>query len=291
VSHVNDAKRLAEYEQLLGEPPSFTRAAQAGGRRLLDTSSPGQQEFQAILLWCLFSPPRSLRWDARGGRSFQAMQNYYSWVSPRQDYLATGWTVPARVASYLLPDLKTSRDIPGGALRFSGIPGLRVAEFTRQAICLKHLPTGGMLHLHASRPAESRAAQARELDSETHYLREKGKGSAVPLWKSEDISREENEGLADWTLARHAPILSAVMARMHLLAYYNTGAELDINPLYDCPRLSWWGNFSLKGFEALLTRDALLKVNGVKSLPAGPNGRMLRIDDAVLELRGPVGDE
>ena len=138
-------------KRLLGEPRSLTRAAQVGGRRPLDTASPGQQEFQALLLWCLFSPPRSLRWDTKGGRSFRAMQDYYSWVSPQPDYLATGWTVPARVASYLLPDLISDRDIDGGPLRFSGIPGLRVAGFTKQAICLQHLPTGGVLRLYGPR--------------------------------------------------------------------------------------------------------------------------------------------
>jgi hypothetical protein len=292
VSHINDAKRLAEYERLLGEPRSLTRAAQVGGRRPLDTSSPGQQEFQALLFWCLFSPPRSLRWDAKGGRSFRAMQDYYSWVSPQQRYLATGWTVPARVASYLLPDFKSERDIPGGALRFSGIPGLRVAGFTKQAICLKHLPTGGVLQLYGRGIAESRAVKAQDLDSEAGYHRAKTRTElTLPLWKSEKISQEEDEGLADWSLAPHAPVLSAVMARMHAITNYNTGAELDVNPLNGCPRLSWWGKPSLKSFVALLTRDDLMKVNGAKSLPVGHNSHTLYIDDAALELRGPVGDD
>jgi hypothetical protein len=289
VSHVNDAKRLAEYKRLLGEPRSLTRAAQVGGRRPLDTASPGQQEFQALLLWCLLSPPRSLRWDTKGGRSFRAMQDYYSWVSPQQGYLATGWTVPERVASYLLPDLISDRDVQGGALRFSGIPGLRVAGFTKQAICLKHLPTGGMLRLYRLGSMENRATKARDLDWEAGFRRTRTELGPA-LWKSEEISPEEREGLADWSLAPYAPALSAVMARIHSISHYNTGAELDINPLNGCPRLSWWGKPSLNRLVALLTTDDLMKVNRAKSMPAGPNTKVLYVDDALLELRGPVGD-
>jgi hypothetical protein len=81
--HVNDTRRIKERAQLLGSPLGVDLHARAAGRRPLDTASPGQQDFQALLLACLLSPNRSLGWDTKAGRSFREMSGYYSWVSPQ----------------------------------------------------------------------------------------------------------------------------------------------------------------------------------------------------------------
>jgi hypothetical protein len=186
-------------------------------------------------------------------------------------------------------------DIEPGSPRFWGIPGLRVEGFTKQAICLRHLPTGGALSLYDTYPAsQSRALTARRLDMQSGIrLAGKPKDAAHrPLWENEELTQEEAEGLADWTLGAHAPVLSAVMARIRLLsATGSTDAEFDTNPLTGRPRLSWWRGITLTQFETLLTRDDALKVNGAESMFTGHNTRFLSRGDAVMELRGPVDDD
>jgi hypothetical protein len=150
VPHVNDARTRAECARLLGGPAKLERAARSGSGRVIDTSSPAQQEFQALLLWSLLSPRRSLRWDAGKGRAFRDLHSYYTWVSPQPEYLAMGWTVAARVARYLLPDLRCDDD---GQARCSGIPGLRLAGIAKGSFQLTHLPTGGSWN--CTRPAGS----------------------------------------------------------------------------------------------------------------------------------------
>jgi hypothetical protein len=107
---------MKERAQLLGSPLAVDLRARSAGRRPLDADSPGQQEFQTLLLACLLSPSRSLSWDAKAGRSFREMSGYYSWVSPQPGCLAMGWNVAARVASYLLP-CATPPDEDGPGLR------------------------------------------------------------------------------------------------------------------------------------------------------------------------------
>ena len=147
-----------------------------------------------------------------------------------------------------------------------------------------------MLRLYGRGSVENRATKARDLDWEAGLRRTRTE-LAPALWKSEEISQEEGDGLADWSLAAHAPALSAVMARIHSISYFNTAAELEIKPLNGCPRLSWWGKPSLNRFVALLTTDDLKKVYGAKSMPAGHDSHVLHLDGAALELRGPIGDE
>jgi hypothetical protein len=108
--HVNDTFWMSECARLLGGPARLEHAARVNGRRIIDTADPGQQEFQALLLWCLLSPARSLPWDLGAGRSFPDMQLYYSWASPQPGHLAMGWSAAARVASYLLPIMQPAEN-------------------------------------------------------------------------------------------------------------------------------------------------------------------------------------
>jgi putative transposase len=55
-----------------------------------------------------------------------------------------------------------------------------------------------------------------------------------------ELDEAETADLAQWTLARQAPVLSAVMARIHVLwRHWRNDAELDISPATGLPRLSW----------------------------------------------------
>ena len=284
--HVNDRRRLsAAFGSSAAE-----QGIRVGAGQVLDTESPGQQEFQALLMWCLLSPVRTLGWDTRSGRSFQDMHYYFSSVSSRPDCLFTRWTLAARVASYLLPEVRCDRESLPSACRIAGIPGLRLQALTRRTIRLVHLPTGGALELSDYHPAENAARRNRELQAEIGDSSESG-GKA--LYRRASLAAEEEAALADWALAEYAPPLSAIITRLNLLwDHAHNNAELDVNPRIKCPRLSWWAGPSLSQMTSLLTRDPVTKVAGARSVPGerGSATAMLWVGDAVLELRGPRGE-
>lgn len=297
--HVNDARRENECADMLGNPPpSLEQAGYVNGHRLLDTPNPGQREFQALLLWCLLSPRRSLPWDTKGGRAFQDIEYYYRWVSPQRELIAIGTTWAARVArillpistSVLLPAPTSARPASGRRLirqasvserRLSGIPGLRISNISKQAIHLVHLPTGGALDLYDPHPSPYASLKDSRLESEV--------GCFDSLWANNPLTSEEEASLTCWSLARYAPPLSAVMARIELLwGESDSSAELDVNHLNGVPRLSWWAGLSHSELAAMLTKNPIMKVAGARSLPGDGHGQtMLWVDDAALHLRGP----
>jgi len=289
VPHVNDAHRRAECARLLGGPARLDRAARAGGCRVIDTSSPAQQEFQALLLWSLLSPRRSLRWDSGRGRAFRDLHSYYTWVSPQPEYLAMGWTVAARVARYLLPDLRSDYD---GQPCCSGIPGLRLAGIAKGSIQLTHLPTGGALELHeASRFRPAIMADALRLETCHSPEDQRGYEAGERLWQRPELHEAETADLAAWTLSRHAPVLSAVMARIHVLwRHWRHRAELDISPATGWPRLSWWAGPDTDEFARLLVASAI-EADGAQWMYGQENSLVITLDGSRLELRGPASDQ
>jgi hypothetical protein len=286
--HVNDARRRAECARLLGGPLKLERAAREGRCRIIDTSSQPQQEFQALLAWSLLSPRRSIRWDARKGSALRDVHGYYNWVSPQPGYLAMGWNVAARVARWLLPDLRTDCD---GQPRCAGIPGLRLAGTAKGRIRLVHLPTGGILELHE--PSGFGAAiMADSLRLETCHsageLRDYEAGER--LWQRPELDEAETADLGDWTLGCHAPVLSAVIARIHILwRHWRNGAELDINPATGLPRLSWWDGPRTKGLARLLVASGI-EVTGAQWDYGQENSLVIVLGSSRLELRGPADD-
>lgn len=286
VPHVNDAHRRAECARLLGGPARLERAARAGGCRVIDTSSRAQQEFQALLLWSLLSPRRSLRWDTGKGRAFRDLNSYYTWVSPQPGYLAMGWTAAARVARYLLPGLRSDDD---GQPRCSGIPGLRLAGIGKGSIQLAHLPTGGVLELHEAsrfRPAIMAFSLCLETCHTPDDHRDYEAGEL--LWQRPGLDEAETAYLAAWTLSRHAPILSAVMARIHILwRHWRNGAEMDISPTTGLPRLSWWAGPDTDEFARLLVASPI-EAGGAQWMYGHENSLVIVLDGSRLELRGPA---
>ncbi len=280
--HVNDARRLGECARMLGAPPHVEATARDGGCRPLDTSSSGQREFQALLLWCLLSPYRSLAWDTKTGRALGDMHCYYSWVSPHQDRLITGWTVAARVASYLLP-CEADQD-PG----FSGIPGLRLAKVTGTAIELLHPATGGRLELRDN-TRQDKELRAATLDSEIHGTASTAQPAGRPLWLTPSLSAGEKAALSQWALSSHAPALSAIMARLHILWHWDTGVELGTDPATGIPQLSWWGGPALGYVISLLTEPSSpLHVPGSRRWHRTNHAVFMGIGDAAVGLRGPA---
>jgi hypothetical protein len=278
--HLNDKQQVASCAELLGGPKLLHYKGRVGGRRVIDTSCPGQQQFQALLLWCLLSPPRSIPWDTSTGRCFRDMQAYYSWVSPQPDHLATGWSVAARVARYLLPHLSASDD----EQRCSGIPGLRFAGTGKARIRLTHLPTGGMMELHDYCRWDARF-MADLFFLETGLVSRDE--TQQPLWQEPAVTPAERDGLSEWILAPHAALLSAVMARIHpLWRYLDSRAELDIDPSTGSPRLSWWSGPGTHSLARLLTQSAI-RIHGAVSEPVGLREFRLVLGDSALELRGP----
>lgn len=284
--HVNDKRNRAECARLLGGPSQFNVAARKNGRRIIDTGIPGQQEFQALLLWCLLSPQRSIKWDTKSGRSFREMFLYYSWASPQPSLLASGWTVAPRVASYLLPTIRTS-DI--GEPQYSGIPGLRFDSASKRRLRLTHLPTGGIIDLY--QPHADGASFIKELlYSEAGISNSCGREDSEALWTKSSLAPTELTELTAWPLVSHAPLLSAVMARINILwQHWGNRAELDINPFTGRPRLSWWAGPSMRSFVRLLT-DSPIEIRSARWSHSGDSCLMLIVDDSRLELRGPGGD-
>jgi hypothetical protein len=288
VPHVNDARARAECAQLLGGPAKLERAARSGSGRMIDTSSQAQQEFQALLLWSLLSPRRSLRWDAGKGRAFRDLHCYYTWVSPQPGYLAMGWTVAPRVARYLLPDLRCDDD---GRARCSGIPGLRLAGIAKGSIQLVHLSTGGVLELHDNcrfRPEIMTGSLRWETCQSPED--ECGYDAGERLWQRPELDEAETADLAQWTLARQAPALSAVMARIHVLwRHWSNGAELDISPATGLPRLSWWAGPGTGELARLLVASPI-EANGAQWMHGPEHSLVITLDGSRLELRGPARD-
>lgn len=287
--HVNDSRRMSECARLLGSPLPADLRARSAGLRPVDAASPGQREFQALLLTCLLGPDRFLSWDTKVGRSFREMYLYYSWTSPQPDRLATGWTVAGRVASYLLPSATDpDEDGPG----FAGVPGLRLAAVTKRCIELVHLPTGGRLELYENATkGEGREYRASLFRMEMQDNDGTRCDDERALWAMPEVSGEEAAGLAsEWDLAAHATVLSAVMARIHVWwRHWNTGLRLVLNPVTGLPRLSWSCGPSLGSVvELLADPSSAIAISGASLRPAKPGTVVLSADGAAVELRGPA---
>lgn len=262
------------------------QAARKNGHLVIDAHSGRQEEFQALLLWCLLSPRRSIRWDTRKGRAFRDMHAYYNWVSPQQGYLAIGCTVAARVARYLLPDISNYQD---GQLFCSGIPGLRFDGTNKGCVRLTHLPTGGMLELHDDSGFRA-SMMADLLRMETcqcpEDLQRHERGDL--LWQRPGLDETEAASLSDWPYAPHAPVLSAIMARIHVLwRYWDNGAELDLNLATGRPRLSWWEGPGTEDLARLLVASDI-EITGAR-WGYGPDHTLVAaLRSSRLELRGPA---
>lgn len=282
--HVNDKNQYAECVRLLRGPVGLERAARVNGRRIIDTSDPGQQEFQALLLWALLSPSRSIRWDSRIGRSFREMFLYFNWASPQPRHMAMGWTVAARIASYLLPEVERDHE---GIVRFCGIPGLRFTKTSARSIRLTHIPTSGIIDLSESNRQTARFMEE-HLRSEVECAHSPASDDVT--WTAHRLTEAEEIALREWPLSHHAPLLSAIMARISLLwRYWDNGSELDINPISLRPRLSWWAGPSSATLVKLL-KDSPISVKCLSVSRVDTNTRILWLGDSALELRGPSRD-
>ncbi len=154
---------------------------------------------------------------------------------------------------------------------------------------LTHLPTGGALELHESGGlrAEIMAGSPRR---ETCHSPEDQSGyeAGDRLWQQPELHEAETADLSYWTLARHAPVLSAVMARIHLLwRRWRHGAELDISPATGLPRLSWWAGDRRARAAA---RRLPHRSRRAQWMYGQENTLFITLDGAWLELRGPHND-
>lgn len=280
--HINDRRGFATCIGLLGGPQHLHYVARLNGRRVVDTTNAGQQQFQALLLWCLISPWRTIHWDSSTGRSFRDMHSYYSWVSPQPDRLASGWSVSARVARYLLPDAGQGE---GNQSRYSGIPGLRFAGTGKKRIRLEHLPTGGIIDLYDSGLYSSEMMEDM-LFWETSWIDRRK--NERPLWQESSMTPLEIACLPDWKLAHHSSLLSAMMSRINILwRHWGSQAELEVNPSTGSLRLTWEAGPNACHFARLLT-DSPIEIHGARSTGSGDHDIRIELESSVLELRGPT---
>lgn len=278
--HVNDRRDFAQCTGLLGGPRHLHYAARVNGRRTVDTQEAGQQEFQALLLWCLLSPERTIGWDASVGRCFRDMHSYYSWASPQPACLATGWSVAARVSRYLLPIVESHGS---GPRPFSGIPGLRFAGTGNKRITLKHLPTGGVLDLYDAGRCDANMMKDMLL-VETRPSRSEQKS---PLWLESQMTSIELASLADWNLAAHSELLSAIMARINVLwRHWDNRAQLRFDTSTGILWLSWQRGPGAQQFAQLLTESSI-RIRRARSAHLADHSPSITLGSSVLELRGP----
>ena len=103
-----------------------------------------------------------------------------------------------------------------------------------------------------------------------------------------ELDEAETADLAAWTLSRHAPVLSAVMARIHILwRHWRNGAEMDISPATGLPRLSWWAGPDTDEFARLLVASPI-EAGGAQWMYGHENSLVIVLDGSRLELRGPA---
>ncbi|GAB2841812.1 hypothetical protein GCM10027176_52060 [Actinoallomurus bryophytorum] len=125
----------------------------------------------------------------------------------------------------------------------------------------------------------------RSLHSETS--RSENRQQDTPLWEEAGLTPVELTDLAEWTLARHATLLSAVMSRINILwRHWDNRAELDIDKFTGRPRLSWWDGPSTRELANLLTSSAI-EIRGARWAHAHDETLLIAVGDALLELRGP----
>jgi hypothetical protein len=167
-----------------------------------------------------------------------------------------------------------------------GVPGLRFDGTAHGRIRLSHLPTGGHLELHQPR-ADPVQLQA-QLHHETAARRHDQARTAPPPWHWEELADAEETALAGWALAPHACLLSAIMARIHVLwAHWPNGAELDVNPATGRPRLSWWGGPGTEELAFVLLTSAI-QISGASWQHGPAHTITLTTGKAAVELRGPA---
>jgi hypothetical protein len=114
----------------------------------------------------------------------------------------------------------------------------------------------------------------------------RGYDAGERLWQQPELHDAEPADLEHWRLARHAPVLSAVMARIHLLwRHWRHGAELDTSPATALPRLSWWAGPGTDELARLLVASAI-EARGAQWMYGAENTLVITLDGARLELRG-----
>jgi hypothetical protein len=88
-----------------------------------------------------------------------------------------------------------------------------------------------------------------------------------------------------------APVLSAVMARIHVLwRHWRNSAELDISPTTGLPRLSWWAGPGTSELARLLVASPI-ETDGAQWMYGQDNTLVITLDGSRLELRGPARDQ
>lgn len=286
-----DKRVFEECVKWLSGPPSLHATACVNGRRILDTTEPGQQLFQALLADCLFSRHRSHPWDQMKGRSFSELLSYFGWVCPLPDRLVICTNTPARIANYLLPYTNV---FGPGSFEHSGIPGLRVVACRRRAIDLVHLPTGGRLELldpqknRHSTPRDMRRTLRLELEMHRDW-REEEVGRS-PVWRSEELTREERAAEPAWQWAPSTNLRSAMMARAGL--FWSTSyheSEFRLARRSDSALLLMWreGRTTTEMGELLTGRAVGIPGAQFELPPAEYAPGVLRLGGTAMEILGP----
>ncbi|MFJ6101900.1 hypothetical protein ACIQHY_12980 [Streptomyces sp. NPDC092359] len=275
----NDKARRAQCRELLNlRTHDVKHLLDSTGRISLDTLTPSQQIFQAMLQLCFFSSHREHPFDRMGGRTFPELLSYYCAALPRPDRLILRMSCAARVARYLLPTLTTASDKPA---ELTGIPGLRLEGIAGRSLVMRHLPTGGLLEFQDSRAKLDKwdLQQLEEIELGWRHL--KDVSAVTPV---------EKNFAHYWTPTPCTTLRSSLIARGNL--WWSTFRNEAVTDYSRRPggryRIRWAKGYSADELGALLT-DSAVAIPGAVYTPAPCRGDagILQLAGSMVELEGP----
>lgn len=284
--HTRDKASIRTGWEALGLPSSVFRRMCHQGEIALDNSSPSQQRFQALLFDCLCSSGREHPWDRMTGRSFRDLLCYFSWVAPQPDRLLIRTNTADRIASYLLPYTRVFSD---GSHEHSGIPGMRVENFSARTIHLRHLPTGGALDLQDRTRSRDSRDMREGLRWELHVrAKSESEDRRSPAHLQPEPSLAEAAARKHWSHETSTFLRSALMVRSNLW-FREQGAFLGRPRRSNASHcLRWCHGPSCEEVGRLLTAGPL-RIPGASFVPPTHDGDVgiLFRESAALELYTP----
>ncbi|MGW5851042.1 hypothetical protein ACWFQ8_24370 [Streptomyces sp. NPDC055254] len=284
-----DKAYLAMCREELRIPDNYLRRMrQRNGLIRLDTEEPGQQQLQGLLFDCFFSRGAEHPFDLAGCRTFPDLLAYVGWIAPQPDRFVLQVTTAARVASYLLPYVRTFTD---QSYEVSGIPGLRLERITRRALLLRHLPTGGLIEVRENVCEGSLQDMRNSVEEEVRSSRfaSEAKDGRTPAWREEDLTPGEAAMAQHWRPSPTTSLRSALLGRANLWwSAHRHRAHLAPARRSNAERCLQWSNGSTTEEIGSLLTNSPVKISAAQFTPPSSlfDVGLIRLHDGVLELMG-----
>ncbi|MFI0742427.1 hypothetical protein ACH4PU_30775 [Streptomyces sp. NPDC021100] len=274
--HTRNRAHLRACQDLLGFPLRSVPQTRTGQIHL-DSGSPAQQRFQALLVTCLMSTEAHPHpWERPGATAMASITGYLNWIAVHPDRLDVHTNTACRIAARMLPLLHHRTHI-------SGIPGLRLIGVGRRRLRLKHLPTGARLDLIDTQGTKAHPDLTPILDFETSWHIKPG---TQPLWQLPELTTAEAAHAHHWAPSACTPLRAALMARTE--AFYRRPLDCwpawaDAAPGQPNPRLVWTGGAEVQDVADVLT-TSVIRIPGAAYQARGRDQGVLRLGDGAITL-------